>query len=838
MISDIFYENQIKINNNEYIFEDDYLFYSVNKILEKNGPLDEHQITDWIKTKYKVENVNKKRMSLFLSRFPTSKDGYYTNDFAKSILEKTNKFNSDFLIISWENQQILYRNLCSYIGQQPFSIANALPWVFALDKYEKKRPQDYYSSLYFNTLYNEHKNYIKMDLCSCSVDSSYRKFTVDFIFTDKVIIDIMFANGINTLGELLDLSVESLLVIFSINIKFFISILGELSDEFSASYKSKIMTIINQLEEKEKNIIFLRNGFNDQPKKTLEEIGIEYGITRERIRQIEAKGMKKITTNLHLLNNIFASLYFNLIRPGEKYFLRERVIDYVKDESLSDFILLLMTESTCFIKYDQKLEIIYNQKVSSLREIEEEIIEVYGDYLLKSDYESLDNFEKKVVDKNYKLINNALYLKRGVLERVLYTRIIDDIYLDGYHISDDTAFVKIKEEFIKRYGYWDEGITSRLISTYLERESYCQIDRGTYKNRNYVAKIPSELKDRIINYILENQPSIFYESIFEHFKKELIEKGISNCYYLKGLIDVELPSEFTTKRNYIQVGDTKVSSAESILMLMKSYNSVFSLDDLKNRFEGVKDYVFYNHLYREIENGLIWLTSRKFIYIDKANISEITKCKLDNFINNLFVSLNTKVLSSRKIFSRLMLTNKPLLEELNIVNDQFSMFSLIKYYFKEKYFFSRPLIALDKEFDQETVIRDYAEKLDTFNLKTIKAYQTKLSLRGLYSYLEFMEDMSDEFVQINMDTMVKKDLVGVDDRFLNEFGNMFNLIFSKFDKVDTRIFNGYILLPNLEYKWNKYLLVGIIRTYFSDIYEVDNTDNFYNSTDFIIKKII
>ena len=838
MISKIFYENQIIINNNEYLFEDNFLFYFINKMFKKKGPSKENQIIEWIKKTYKVKSINKKQMDLFLSRFPMSNDCYYFSDLTRSILEQTTEFDFHFSNLCHFSQPILYKNLCSYIGQQPFSIANALPWAFALDEYEKNRPQKYYSSLYFNTLYNEQRNYSKMDLCICSVDSSYRRFTVDFIFTDKAIIDILFANGINTLGELLDLSVESLLVIFSTNVNYFISILEELSDEFSTTFRSKIRAIVGELEEKEKNIIFLRNGFNNRPKMTLEEIGIQYGITRERIRQIEAKGMKKITANLHLLNNLFASLYFNLIRPGEKYFLRERVVDYVSDELSADFILLLMTENTSYIKYDSKLKIIYNQKVSSLREIEDEIIEVYGDYLLMNDYELLDEFEKKVINKNYRLINNALYLKRGILERTLYTRIIDDIYTDGYHISDETAFDKIREEFIKRYIYWDENITSRVIATYLERESYCQIDRGTYKNRYYTAKIPSELKDRIFNYILDNQPSVFYESIFEHFKKELIERGINNYYYLKGVIDVELPQEFTTKRNYIQVGDTKITSAENILMFMKSFNSLFTLDDLKNKFQGVKDYVFYNHLYREIDNGLIWLSSKKYIYIDKANINATAPFKLDAFLTNLFISLNTKVLSSGKIFSRLMLTNKTLLEELKIVHDQFSVFSLIRYFFKEKYFFSRPLIASDKvsQFNQETIMRDYVERLDTFNLKTIKAYQMKLSLRGLYSYQDFMEDMSDNFVQINMDTMVKKELTGIDERFLKEFGNMFSLIFSKYDKVDTRIFNGYVLLPKLSYKWNKYLLVGIIRTYFSDIYEVKNTDNYYNSTDFIIKK--
>lgn len=208
-------------------------------------------------------------------------------------------------------------------------------------------------------------------------------------------------------------------------------------------------------------------------------------------------------------------------------------------------------------------------------------------------------------------------------------------------------------------------------------------------------------------------------------------------------------------------------------------------------------------------------------------------------MGNLFETLNTKVMSSRKVFSRMMLTNKPLLDDLKIIDDQFSMFSLLKYLYGDKYYFSRPLVSLDKDgiSSQESVVREYVSKLDKFNLKLIKSYQAKLSLRGLYSYLEFMEDMSDDYTQVNVDTMVKKELLGVTDNFIKEFGEMFSLIFSKSEIVDTRKFNGYMLLPSLEYKWNKYLLVGVIRTYFNDVYEVENTSKFYNYADFIIRKI-
>lgn len=51
---------------------------------------------------------------------------------------------------------------------------------------------------------------------------------------------------------------------------------------------------LNKLTPIERNIIYLRFGLDDGTPRTLEEVGAEYGITRERIRQIQDKAMRKL----------------------------------------------------------------------------------------------------------------------------------------------------------------------------------------------------------------------------------------------------------------------------------------------------------------------------------------------------------------------------------------------------------------------------------------------------------------------------------------------------------------------------------------------------------------
>lgn len=73
--------------------------------------------------------------------------------------------------------------------------------------------------------------------------------------------------------------------------------------------REKLLDVLSSLTPRERKVLTLRFGLQDGYSRTLEEVGKQFNVTRERIRQIEAKALRKMRhpTRLRQLNGFFES---------------------------------------------------------------------------------------------------------------------------------------------------------------------------------------------------------------------------------------------------------------------------------------------------------------------------------------------------------------------------------------------------------------------------------------------------------------------------------------------------------------------------------------------------
>ena len=52
--------------------------------------------------------------------------------------------------------------------------------------------------------------------------------------------------------------------------------------------------VLGELSDREREVLEMRFGLNGEPPRTLEDIGVVIGVSRERVRQIECRALRKL----------------------------------------------------------------------------------------------------------------------------------------------------------------------------------------------------------------------------------------------------------------------------------------------------------------------------------------------------------------------------------------------------------------------------------------------------------------------------------------------------------------------------------------------------------------
>ena len=660
-----------------------------------------------------------------------------------------------------------------------------------------------------------------------------RNTELNTIIESKFTAKLLKVKKLETFSDIQDLNIELLYLIFLEDI------------EKLSCISETYLYIINDIESfhrKIENMIWKPNEIFvidkrysiDGINQTLEEIGNQLNLTRERARQIISKAVDKLKKNKDKFLKIIGTL-FDIYKTDDNLLQLEELIKYLGEKNVKYYLAILLDKeinSETLINYDEEFKVIYYD--NNLSEVIDTKILLLDNVIFFTDLQNYTIFEQQIIESKYRR-KDTYYIKTNVNKSLIYCGIIDELFPNGCRIYDDNNIALINKRYYEIYGI-DETIDGRILGSYVDRENYCMIDFGTFINRNSVPIIDDEFKALIINYIYTYK-SVYYSQIFEKFKEKFQEYNITNWYYVKGIIDNFSGHELESKKAYIQIKDANSTPVEEICQFVKKQEYIFSMKQIKDKFPGIKSYMIYNVLY-SMEN-LVFLSKEKYVWIDKIKLSLEDINLIRENIEFLFNSLKTKIISAKKLYSRMRILYSDFCEKNVFIFDDYSLFSILKIIFKDSYYFYRPLIGKEKINSNSSrgVIMNYLEDYDTVKVDSIAKYIQKMNIRYLTTD-EIFETTSEQFLQIDSETIVRKEIASINKFELEAISKSIKLHIYNYGSCYISEISSYVNYPNIKYKWNKYLLLGIVRSYLKDEYSIiqTNKSNNYLNLEFEIRR--
>lgn len=132
------------------------------------------------------------------------------------------------------------------------------------------------------------------------------------------------------------------------------------------------------------------------------------------------------------------------------------------------------------------------------------------------------------------------------------------------------------------------------------------------------------------------------------------------------------------------------------------------------------------------------------------------------------------------------------------------------------------LSALDNKNHKsnDEIIYTYAYTLDEISVLKPNQYADKMHLKKLDNYFLFFEEASDEYIQIDESKLIKKDKIDIEPAVLDKIEKELLYYLDSFGSIDSETYAGYNSMPSLNVSWNKYLLLGLCRTYFNELISI------------------
>ena len=421
---------------------------------------------------------------------------------------------------------------------------------------------------------------------------------------------------------------------------------------------NNLLGIFEYLEPRYLEIISYRNNFNNEFK-TYEAIGNIYGLSRERIRQLEKSATNKLRYRfIRIKAKITLEKVYNYITNSTKlaYITIDTLFNFLGDKRKAFMLAYLYNLTNFHIIYDKTHKIIYDKNTTNIIDVLVDIVDVLKYSYTIQEFNELPYSAQSIVKKEF-LFTHDVYKKRGINLAKEIVDVIKRMFPLGFRPSNKEQLDILNAE-LKKYNFIFDDYNSRELFALLDREDFCLIDRGTYIHKDSIIMVPDSLLDRILIEIKNSIGNIYYKDLYEQFKNELIELGINNYYYFKGIIDLYLDDDYSKTKDYIVYNNV---CPKKIVMPTIEYDEHFEthMSNTKITVEDKKKYRKEEPLSPDAE-----------IYLSKKikDIDFVTTKAIEKFIKYSFKKNNSRKINIISLYDILETEYKALQEEIPFIN--------------------------------------------------------------------------------------------------------------------------------------------------------------------------
>ncbi|KPJ73532.1 hypothetical protein AMJ48_01075 [Parcubacteria bacterium DG_74_1] len=293
------------------------------------------------------------------------------------------------------------------------------------------------------------------------------------------------------------------------------------------NYQKICQELLNDLPQKQKEILLRRFGLKGSEKETLEGIGKDFGITRERVRQIEEDGFLKIKPKIIVYQNVFQYFkqYFKNCGGLKK---EEILLKELGGKRYQPQVYFLLTVSDDFERFSESVDLysfwsIDRKPLDSLKNIIGNIYRKFkkaGKPLGLKGLASFSNFKflPSYLEISKKFLKNSegLYGLKGWPE-INPRGIKDKAYLVFKKIGKPLHFNEVAKSI--------EGALVQTVHNELIKDPrFVLVGRGIYALKEWGYE-PGQVRDVIAKTLRENGPLTQGEIIKRVSRQRMVKEN-------------------------------------------------------------------------------------------------------------------------------------------------------------------------------------------------------------------------------------------------------------------------------------------------------------------------